>query len=99
MQELILISGKNNHFPSDGYWLFVVSLNLPRHVLEEWNNFTLSMNHIGIILSYQSDYRVWDKNNFNGEVTTKLAYKALVEEEVTISQNGARNFFGKIHIS
>ena len=28
---------------------------------------------------------VWDKKSFNGEVTTKLAYKELVEEEVTVS--------------
>ena len=38
---------------------------------------------------------VWDKKSFNGEVTTKFAYKELVEEEVTVSQKWCKKFLWK----
>ena len=75
-----LILGKNNHFPSDGYWLFVDSLNLSLFVVKEWNNYVLYLSLVGIWLSDQQDTNAWDKNKVSGEVTTKLAYNATFEE-------------------
>ena len=66
----------------DMYCLSTSSLNLPRYVSQEWNNYTLSLNFVGVLLSNQNDGIVWDKNNYNGELATKQAYNVIMEEEV-----------------
>ena len=66
----------------DMYCLSTLSLNLPRYVSEEWKNYTLSLNFVGVLLSNQNDGIVSDKINYNGEVATKQAYNVIMEEEV-----------------
>ena len=63
-----------------------MSLNLLGYISEEWNNCTLSLNRVDVLLSNINDDIIWDKKNCNGEVTTKQAIYVIVEEEATGSQ-------------
>ena len=80
---MVLSQVKNKHESSDDYWIFAASLNLSGYVYKEWNKFTLSVDHVGVLLSNQSDCIASNKNNYNGKVTIEHAYNVNVEEDVT----------------
>ena len=77
---MVLAQARNNQASNDRYWLSADILNLPSFVVEEWNNYTLSLLRVGIMLNDQRDCIVWEKNKINGDVIAILAYYSVVED-------------------
>ena len=92
---MVLSQDLNNIDPRDGYCLSALSLNLSRNVAKEWNNHTLSLNRVGVLLSNINDDIIWDKNNINGVVRAKQAYSMIVEDEAIGSHKWWMNYLWK----
>ena len=62
---------------------------------DEWELYVHYLRALGIILSTQEDCWAWSFNKKNGKVTTKLAYKYIMENSKNLQQNRFWNTFGK----
>ena len=77
---LVLSQVKNNQCSSNRYWISADILNLPFYVVDEWNNYTISLSHVGKMLEDRRDSIVWDLNKRIREVIAKLSYNVVVED-------------------
>ena len=68
------------------HWLSAEELELGGAWKKEWDLYIHSLKSLGIKLNAKEDAWAWSFNESNGQVTTQLAYKYIMEASLDLQQ-------------